>query len=262
MPPNNTRHHPFMPLALLLIIVPALLLIVFFGLATGSFAMLGLTRSQALLFLLASVVGSAINIPLSRKRIQLADPAMSQMSPMAQWITTMFHYYPPAVVEQVIAVNVGGAVLPVVFSAYLLTRSATPLLDAGIATVVVIVVAKLLARPVPGVGITLPGFVPPIVAAIVSYTLVAWLGAPFADPGHAAPVAYISGTLGTLVGADLLNLPSVLKGGLLAAGPQRIFWRGPAPAPDPGKPRILSIGGAGIFDGIFLTGLIAAFLAA
>ena len=53
---------------------------------------------------------------------------------------------------------------------------------------------------------------------------------------NAAPVAYISGVMGTLLGADLLHI-----GDLPAVG-------------------ILSIGGAGVFDGIFLTGILAAFL--
>ncbi|MGO9443606.1 MAG: DUF1614 domain-containing protein, partial [Thiobacillaceae bacterium] len=52
---------------------------------------------------------------------------------------------------------------------------------------------------------------------------------------RAAPLAYISGSLGTLIGADLLNLGKIQ--GL-------------------GAP-IASIGGAGTFHGIFLTGQLA-----
>jgi uncharacterized membrane protein len=260
MEATPTRHHTWMPLVLMFIVVPAIILLLFFGI-TASFHSLGLTRDQALLLLLASVLGSAVNIPLSRRRIQLADPTMAQWSPMAQWVIAMFHYYPPAVVEQIVAVNVGGALVPLFFSAYLLTRSATPVLDAVIATVAVLIVAKLLARPVPGVGITVPGFVPPIVAAVVAYGLVTYAPGPLAAPHHAAPVAYIAGTLGTLIGADLLNLPTVLRGGLLAVGPQRFWWGRPPARVSPDKPRILSIGGAGVFDGVFLTGVIAAFLA-
>ena len=56
---------------------------------------------------------------------------------------------------------------------------------------------------------------------------------------NVAAVAYIGGSLGTLIGADLLNLSKVQ--GL-------------------GAP-VVSIGGAGTFDGIFLTGIIAVLLA-
>jgi uncharacterized membrane protein len=52
-------------------------------------------------------------------------------------------------------------------------------------------------------------------------------------------LAYISGSLGTLIGADLLNLNNIQ--GL-------------------GAP-VASIGGAGTFDGIFVTGILAVLLA-
>ena len=53
-----------------------------------------------------------------------------------------------------------------------------------------------------------------------------------------AAIAYAAGTLGTLIGADLTNL-------------RRIRGLG---AP------IASIGGAGTWDGIFLTGIVAVLL--
>ena len=56
---------------------------------------------------------------------------------------------------------------------------------------------------------------------------------------YAAPLAYIGGSMGTLIGADLSNLDKI--GGL-------------------GAP-VASIGGAGTFDGIFLTGILAVLLA-
>jgi hypothetical protein len=83
----------------------------------------------------------------------------------------------------------------------------------------------LLAQPVPGIGIAIPSLVPPIIAAIASF-LVAHRSV--------AAVAYASGSLGTLIGADLLNLGKI---------------QGGAP--------IVSIGGAGTFDGVFLMGILA-----
>src|SRR6266540_4233314 len=58
-------------------------------------------------------------------------------------------------------------------------------------------VCLLLARPVKGVGIVLPGLVPPVVAAITALAI--------SEP-LAPALAYVAGVLGTLVGADLLNL--------------------------------------------------------
>jgi uncharacterized membrane protein len=129
----------------------------------------------------------------------------------------------------IVAINVGGALLPVVLSLYLFLRSAIRgRMLLGIAIVAVIV--HSLARVVPGVGITVPMFIPPLAAAAVSL-LLAFRGAP--------PVAYVAGSMGALIGADLLNL-------------HRIAGMG---AP------VVSIGGAGTFDGVFLTGLIAGLLA-
>ena len=257
MDARPARHHPWMPLMLLAFLLPAIFLLFYFQIATNTFRLLGLSPTGALLLLLASVVGSTINIPLTRRRIVLADPAMEQMPAMYRRLVPMFHYYPPAVTEEIVAVNVGGALVPIIFSIYLLAQATTSIVSALIATTIVAVVAKLLARPLPGVGITLPGFIPPLLAAIASYAVVHF----FAMGGALAPVAYIAGALGTLIGADLLNLPLVLRGGLLNAGPQRLWRVNPEAQKPPTQPRILSIGGAGIFDGIFLTAIIAPFLA-
>ena len=125
----------------------------------------------------------------------------------------------------VIAVNLGGAVIPVVLSLYLLVRHELYVL-AAIATTCVAAVCHFLARPVPGFGIALPIFVPASATAIIALAL---------TRRRAAPLAYISGSCGVLIGADLLNLGAVRSLG----------------AP------VASIGGAGTFDGIYLTGLLA-----
>ncbi len=124
-----------------------------------------------------------------------------------------------------LAINVRGALVPILLSVYLIAKKRLYGLSlAGIA--VVATVSHLLARPVPGLGIAEPVFVPPLVTVVMALTL---------SRRFAAPLAYISGSLGTLIGADLLNLDKLQ--GL-------------------GAP-IASIGGAGTFDGIFVTGLLA-----
>jgi uncharacterized membrane protein len=91
-------------------------------------------------------------------------------------------------------------------------------------------VCHYLAYPVSGLGIAIPPFVPPIAATVVALVL---------SPRYAAPLAYVSGSLGTLIGADLLNLDKIQ--GL-------------------GAP-VASIGGAGTFDGIFLAGILGVLFA-
>jgi uncharacterized membrane protein len=142
------------------------------------------------------------------------------------------HYVVPTVVDwpgTVIAVNVGGALIPGLMSLYLLARYRLWLLGLA-STACVGAVCYSLADPVPGVGIALPVLVPALTTALVALLL---------SYRQAAPLAYISGSLGTLIGADLLNLDKVQ--GL-------------------GAP-IASIGGAGTFDGVFLTGVLAVLIA-
>jgi uncharacterized membrane protein len=129
----------------------------------------------------------------------------------------------------VVAINVGGALVPILLSLYLFFRLGLQ----GrmlIGTAIVAVIVHGLARIVPGAGIAVPMLIPPLAAAGVGLLL---------SYRRAPPVAYVAGSMGTLIGADLLNLQRVTELG----------------AP------MLSIGGAGTFDGVFLTGIIAGLLA-
>jgi uncharacterized membrane protein len=186
---------------------------------------LGLGSSAALILLLASLAGSYLNIPI----VQL--PARQVISGHLISFFGM-EYVVPTEVDwpgTVIAVNVGGAVIPALLSLYLLSRYRLWLLGV-IAIALVAVVCHSLAQPVPGLGIALPVFVPPLSAAAVALML---------SRREAPALAYVGGAIGTLVGADLLNLDKIQ--GL-------------------GAP-VASIGGAGTFDGIFLTGVLAVLLA-
>ena len=128
-----------------------------------------------------------------------------------------------------LAVNVGGAAIPTVMSIYLLIRYQL-WLRAALATAVIALVIHSMATPVPGIGIAVPVFVPVVATAILAFIL---------SREYAPPLAYIGGSMGTLIGADLLNLDKLASLG----------------AP------VASIGGAGTFDGIFLTGILAVLLA-
>ena len=186
---------------------------------------LGIGARGAFFLLLASLLGSSINIAVGQL------PAHQILSGQEVWFFGM-RYVIPSVVRwpgTVIAVNVGGAVIPFLLSLYLLIRHRI-WIRALIATAGVAAICHWLATPVRGVGIAVPVFVPPIATAIIALVL---------SRRRAAPLAYIAGSMGTLIGADLLNLDKLQ--GL-------------------GAP-VASIGGAGTFDGIFLTGILAVLLA-
>ena len=202
-----------------------LLVVLLLAVLRYAYLSLGVSSGTALLLLLASLVGSYFNIPL----FQLAPERV-----VSNEVREFFgmYYVIPRVTDwggTEIAVNVGGAVIPTLVSIYLLFKHQLWLRGA-IATAVVAVVLHFLASPVPGVGIAIPIFWPAVITAIVALVLAR---------DHAAPLAYIAGSMGTLIGADLTNF--YLVRGL-------------------GAP-VASIGGAGTFDGIFLTGILAVLLA-
>lgn len=238
--------NPFSPLALLiffgLLVLVGLAVIVFpilFLSAIGAtFTRLGFSWWQALLLLLLTLIGSLINIPVKTLESRPAEPAYDRYVAMYG----RFYRIPQQAQRTVLAVNVGGALIPVAISLYLLYESVV--LSGGylllwlalIGVAVVTAVTKLVARPVPGLGIATPFFIPPLAALFAALILSPVAGAV---PAAAVIIAYVSGTLGTLIGADLLNLHHISELGAPTA----------------------SIGGAGTFDGIFLTGIIAALLA-
>lgn len=205
---------------LILITLPVFFILIFLNIVTISFSKLGLSPESAFILLFAMLLGSTINIPISRQRIAYRSARPYYMH--------FFFYVPPPVTHQVVTVNVGGAIIPVCFAFYLLPLA--PLLSTVVVTAVVVMVTKWLARPVAGMGITMPFWIPPLFSAGLALLL---------SRDNPAPVAYISGVLGALIGADLLNWPSFRKLGA----------------------QVVSIGGAGVFDGIFLTGIVAALIA-
>jgi uncharacterized membrane protein len=202
------------------------LMFVWIGIISNVFQALGLPPSLAFMALLASFLGSYINIPLAE--VESGGGALPEV---------VGHYgmrYRIPVRYQTgkttVAINVGGAIVPTLISLYVLSHFPQVMLGALIGIAIVAIVVNRFARPIPGLGIATPMFIPPIIAAICGWSL---------GGHHADAVAYVSGVIGTLIGADLMNLRKI--GGL-------------------GAP-VASIGGAGTFDGIFLTGIVAVLLA-
>lgn len=210
-------------LATALVVMGAVLLV---GGVTVVSRRLGIGETTALLALWACLLGSWINVPVARIHSRGPDLAWEVRLRGGAFVVR------PVVArhETIVAVNVGGAVLPVALSLLLLVRVDTwgPALAA---VAIVAALARLGSRLVPGVGVMMPFWIAPLTAAAAAVLLA---------PDHSAAVAYASAALGTLVGADLLRLRQV---GRLGA-------------------TVVSIGGAGTFDGIFLGGIVAVALAA
>ena len=195
------------------------------GLLSIAFDKLGLTTDSAMLLLITSLLGSGINLPLFSMAAKRGSD--SQWQPPPPWRNLLFRYQPGKVV---VALNVGGGLIPIAFSLFLFAHEPLPLGPVTLAVASVTAVCYLVSRPVPRMGIGMPILVAPITAALMAVTLL---------PQQSAPLAYICGTIGVLIGADLCRLKDVRELG----------------AP------LASIGGAGTFDGIFITGIVAVLLA-
>jgi len=220
----------FLPVGLPLLVLALLFFLAVFVVAVEmrilayAYRKIGVRPRYVFAVMLLSLLGSHVNLPLYSVPVERVVPphAISMMGRT---------YLVPEVIQSgatIVAINVGGALIPIVVSAYLIVRSRMyGRMLVGVAIVALVVNA--LARVVPGVGIVVPMFVPPLAAAGVSL-LLAFRRAP--------PVAYVSGSMGALLGADVWNLGRI---------------------PEFGAP-LVSIGGAGTFDGVFLTGIIAGLL--
>lgn len=194
-------------------------------------AKLGLSGGTSLLAVLGIFFGGMVNIPL--KKIPRNETV--EATPFGLFgIERMFPGLARQSTHTIIAVNVGGCIVPCLIAAYELIRIAGQgpwaLTTAVGAATVNVLVCHRLARPIPHVGIALPALIPALVAAALGLIFL---------PQMAPPVAFIAGVLGPLIGADLLHLGDL----------QRI------------STGVASIGGAGTFDGIVLSSLVATLLA-
>jgi uncharacterized membrane protein len=220
--------HSFLVFAILLIVLVFVVGLIFIGVIGVAFADVGFSPVMIALILISTFLGSYVNIPLLK--LKTTVPNIKE-----EFVNFLGVFYRIPQVEYgqmitVVAINVGGALIPTGVSIYLLWKEPSVILYSLVGVAAVALVTRVVARPVKGVGIVTPAFIPPIAAAVVALILPS--GAP-------RIVAYVAGVLGTLIGADLSNLNVIPKLG----------------AP------VASIGGAGTFDGVFLSGIIAVLLA-
>jgi len=211
-------------LGLFLLLLAILVLVAELRILGYAYRKIGVPARDMFVVTLLFLLGSHVNIPLYAMPVERLLPAQN--------VTVLGRaYFAPPLQEDgvtIIAISVGGALLPLILSLYLFLRSSVRW-RMVLSIAVVAAIVHSLAQIVPGVGIAVPMIVPPLAAAAVSLVL-AFRRAP--------PVAYVSGSMGALIGADLSNL-------------QRIGELG---AP------VVSVGGAGTFDGVFLSGIVAGLL--
>jgi uncharacterized membrane protein len=216
-----------LPFFILLLLLPFILLaaVALMGLAAADLVgrALGLSPLKALLIYMAILLGSVFKSPGST-----GPPTMPYLGAQYKLPVWLGH-------RTVLAVNLGGCIIPAALGAYFALH--LPFMPFLLTTVIVALGVFYFAKPVRSVGVMVPVLVPPLLAVGASFTALYVGGSGFAD---LARMAFASGVFGTLVGADIMHLGSIRKVGS----------------------ELVSIGGAGTFDGILLTGVIATILAA
>lgn len=228
--PSSILYLIFLLVVAMLVVVPLAILVteaLYFGLGMPGWAVVAV--------LLMSVAGSFVNIPLLE--VTSREPVLVVRDIVVFGVRWRLPELSWRVEKTTVAINVGGALIPLAVSAYLTARLLSaptwPARLVGLLFTVAIttVVVNGVSRPIRGLGIAAPALAAPFTAALASLLV--------APPTCPASFAYVAGTVGTLVGADLLNLHKVPK---IGAG-------------------FVSIGGAGTFDGVFLSGIFAVIIA-
>ena len=221
-------HYYPLTLPFLLVLLGGLIVLAFLALLRVlqfAYSQLGIAPRYFFTWLFLSLAGSYVNLPIMRF-------APEQMTRLEEIPFYGVPYVIPSVETwpgTILAINVGGAIIPVLLSLVLIVKN-NLYRNAAWGVLVVSLACYLLAEPLPGLGIAIPVFYPPVIAAIVALTL---------SRRFAAPLAYVCGSLGTLIGADLMHLAD---------------FRGL------GAP-VASIGGAGTFDAIFVSALLGVLIA-
>lgn len=192
---------------------------------------LGLSPELSLWAALGIFLGGMINIPVKQiPRTEILESPAFGMFGFERMFPDRMRRTP----YTVIAVNFGGCVVPVMIVIYEILRISlygiTALFMTVLAVAINVTACYHLARPIPKVGIAMPALVPGLLAALCGIMFHQEL-APL--------IAFCAGVLGPLIGADLLHLNEIKKINTSVA----------------------SIGGAGTFDGIVISGLLATLLA-
>lgn len=219
-------------LALLLFFVMLILLPFFLAeVMLSALGKLGLNAQQSVMAVIGIFLGSMVNIPITRFENEgRVEGSSSNMFGLERQLFSNMRQHN----STLLAVNLGGCVIPLMIALYQIVRltalGAHYILGCGVAVVANIIICRFTARPVKNMGIAIPALVPAIAAALLALLFV---------PDQAPSVAFTAGVLGPLIGADLFHLNEIKNMGT----------------------PIASIGGAGTFDGIVLSGIVATLLA-
>jgi uncharacterized membrane protein len=241
---RNSRRFVFRPFSLLyfgLLLLFLLIIFPFLFLAFRNIYIegLGLPPETFGIILFLSLMGSYVNIPLST--IETRVPIYTYKKVRTFFVTWRIPSVEMGIKKTYITINLGGGIVPLIISGYIIfwaiPNCTINIIQTYVQMLTVLIIVAITtyrsSKIVKGLGIATPMFGPPLMTALSTFVVDV-----FSPVGCPAQIAYVGGTLGTLIGADLFNLPKL---------------------PELGAP-VVSIGGAGTFDGIYLTGIISVLL--
>lgn len=236
--------HPiFLLVFLFLAFAPLIWLFLVPSALAYAFQPLGLDRSVGYAIALAMML---LSLTLGFVNVAILEVPRQVLVPDIDYVSFFGIYYPVPRLrlmtsKTVVAINIGGAIVPLAISflmiALIIVNAKAPqaLWVEMLTILVVSLVSYAFSRIVPGLGIVVPALIPPLTATLLATTLSSSMGIIELAPA----IAYSGAVIGVLVGADVINLI-------------KHFDRLRSP--------LISIGGAGTFDGIYLSGIMALFL--
>lgn len=218
---NGIRFQSIGSLSLVAIVIFILLVIlliplVFLGIIGAAFTRLGFSWISALAVVLLILFGSTVNIPvytIRREMVRVVHGEVSMSDPFTPWPRE-------EVWDTIISINLGGAVIPVLLTGYVLftafpiagTSLLIPLVT-GIAGVTLITFFSTRAQP--GFGLQVPLLIPALTALLIGLAFAGGIGLA------ASVTAMVCGIIGVLLGGNLaqygkirdLGIPAVSIGG-------------------------------------------------
>ncbi|MBP1357571.1 MAG: DUF1614 domain-containing protein [Sulfolobus sp.] len=230
------------PFMLIMYIISSLIvLIVTLNYLEIIFSYLNLSKSLAIIFAIGisilSLLFSPVNIIIKRKeRKKLIEIGEDRIV----YVFGIPIYFPSLRIEEkfftYIAINVGGALIPLLLSFILIyfcfISTFYNIIKLLIDVFFISLISKIFSKVVPTAGVAMNPLIPPLFSIIFTYLL-------FSDNIFLIPLAsYISSVSGTILGADILNLKKVMEEGAI----------------------LISIGGMGTFDGIYISAIFSLLL--
>ncbi len=234
---------PFLPGMIFLLLFALVVFVLFFvilpvSLVSNAFERLDLTAAQGLLVFAAMFLGRLVDIPVHRRGRLVRSSGVRMVGPFFV-VTARPGSAGPGfeLREQVLAVNLGGCVVPVLLALYLLSRHGWDLaqdLNVWLCVALVAAACFAFARHDFFAGLKVPFWVPPLATVISAQVMI--------HDGFTAAAASVAGSLGTLLGAGLF--PLVWPGRM-----ERL------------EAAVISVGGSGMFMGVFLACVLSVLLA-